>query len=144
MRTLLSTVAVVALAVAGCGGDADMAGTVTYKGKPVVYGTVVVVGADGIPKSGTIQPDGTYRVSGVKAGPAKVAVSSPRPSASAPADDRKGRDRDSERVVPAPIPVDPEIVKNWFALPEKYGDPAKSELNYLLQGGSNAVNIDLK
>src|SRR5690242_8111846 len=68
------------LAVAGCGaGRGTVSGKVTYKGKPVVTGTVSVIGSDGIQYAAQITPQGTYSVPDVPAGPAKFTVSSPNP-----------------------------------------------------------------
>jgi hypothetical protein len=123
------------LAAAGCGpGSADVTGTVTFKGKPVVCGTVVVFGSDGLPRSGTINPDGTFRVEGIRVGPARVAVTSPPPPGAGPArpKSRGGREGDDGDKIPPPQapPADPQVVKNWVALPEKYGDPTRSGLTF--------------
>ena len=70
----------IALTVAGCGRRVgEVSGKVTYKDTPVVMGSVVFVGSDGIPHRGQIEPDGTYVVSDVPAGPVQVAVISPDP-----------------------------------------------------------------
>ena len=147
MTSLIRTaIAIAALSAVGCGGGtADVSGKVTFKGKPVVYGTVVVVGSDGIPKSGAIQPDGTYRVSGVTLGAARLAVTSPRPPGSQTAPKKQGRDvDDDEKPRPdPPPPAPPEVIQNWVAIPEKYGDPAKSELTVEVKSGS-PHDIDLK
>ena len=146
MKALARIAVVAALLVAiGCGGGtAPVAGKVTFQGKRVVFGTVVVIGTDGIPKSGPIQPDGTYRVAGVKVGPAKVAVSSPPPpgvtlARKAP---RGGREDDDGRAA-VDGPVNPEVAKNWFPIPNKYGDPEKSGLTAEVKPGQ-PVDIDLK
>lgn len=136
------------LALAGCGGGtASVSGKVTFQGKPVVYGTVVLIGADGLPRSGQIQPDGTFTVPGVAVGTAKAAVSSPPPPGAEPAKKaaRGGRDaEDDERAPPPPpAPVDPAVVKGWFPLPEKYGDPDKSGLTVQVGSGQPA-DFDLK
>jgi hypothetical protein len=129
-----AVIGIVVLAAAGCGpGSADVTGKVTYKGKPVVCGAVVIVGADGLPKSGLIQPDGTFRVEAVRVGPARVAVTSPPPASAASTRPkaRGGRDAggDGEKTPPPQAPpADPEVVKNWVSLPEKYGDPTQSGL----------------
>ncbi|HXG12534.1 MAG TPA: hypothetical protein VNK04_22450 [Gemmataceae bacterium] len=147
MRALLRTaLAAVLLAVAGCGGGtADVAGKVTFRGKPVVFGTVVVIGPDGVPKSGAIQPDGTYRVRGVKTGIAKVTVSSPPPPGLVPASKKKvGRDEADERTpADAGNPVSPEVARGWFPVPEKYADPERSGLTAEVKPGQ-PVDIDLK
>jgi hypothetical protein len=142
-------VGVAVLAAAGCGGTVDVAGKVTYKGKPVMYGTVLLIGADGIPKSGAIQPDGTYQVDGVKPGPAKATVSSPAPPgspAAIAADQRAGRggrDPNDDRKVAEAQPVSPEVAKGWFPIPDKYADPLKSGLTADVKSGQ-PVDLDLK
>ncbi|MBA4064383.1 MAG: hypothetical protein C0501_11850 [Isosphaera sp.] len=148
MTPLLRAAAAAAtLSAAGCGGGvADVAGTVKYQGKPVVYGSVVVIGSDGVPKSGTIRPDGTFRVDGVRVGAARVAVSSPRPPGSEPPPAPKpkgGREEAVDKPVPPVDPADPEVIRNWVALPARYGDPDKSELTADVQSG-RPLDLDLK
>jgi hypothetical protein len=59
----------------GCGsGRGEVSGTVTCDGKPLPFGTIQFLGADGIPYAGTIGPDGTFSVQ-VPVGQAKVIVS---------------------------------------------------------------------
>jgi hypothetical protein len=137
------------LLASGCGGGTtDVSGKVTFQGKPVVYGTVVMIGSDGIPKNGPIQPDGSYHISGVKTGPVKVAVSSPPPPGVTPPA-AKGRDRQMDEGKPeappamAAGPVNPDVVKHWFVLPEKFGDPAKSGVSVDVAAGQ-PVTIELK
>lgn len=122
------------LAILGCGeATTDVTGKVTFNDKPVVFGSVMIVGPDGLPKYGAIQPDGTYRVSGVRLGAARVAVSSPKPPGlKLPGDNKKkvGREEglDDRRPADANATVDPAIAKGWFTLPDKYGDPSTSNL----------------
>lgn len=127
-----------AFGLAGCGsGRVDVAGEVSMNGKPVVYGSVTLVAADGIGYAGEIQPDGTFQVTGVPAGPVKIGVSSPNPRgiAQAAAGGRKdktelnfagNRRRETNPTVPATAVLPPEIVAKWFQIPERYEDPAKS------------------
>jgi hypothetical protein len=147
MRALLRSVIGVALlaAVAGCGGTANPGGKVTFQGKPVVFGTVVMIGPDGIPKSGAIEPDGSYRVRGVRVGTAKVTVSSPPPPGRSARKAKVGRDADDDERRPADegTPASPEVIKAWFPLPEKYADPAKSDLKAEVKPGQ-PVNLELK
>jgi len=138
-----SLAAAMLFAAAGCGGDtANVEGKVTYNGKPVVYGTVVVVGADGIPKSGAIQPDGSYRVSGVPVGSARVAVTSPRPPGREPPRKRAPVSRDTvdedKPEAEPPPPASPDVIQNWVSLPEKFGDPNKSEVTVTVKSGQPA------
>ncbi|AMV27235.1 hypothetical protein VT84_22730 [Gemmata sp. SH-PL17] len=144
-RFIRPAVLITVLALAGCGEPTtDVSGKVTYRGKPVAFGTVVVLDAAGAPKSGQIQPDGTYRVSGVRPGPVKVAVSSPPPPGSEPS--RKsagGRDGDDDKPPLNIPPAAPEVIKSWFPIPDKYGDPNKSELTGEAKSGQ-PLDIDLK
>jgi hypothetical protein len=145
-RLILPAVLLAALALTGCdAGTTDVSGKVTYKGKPVAYGTVVVLDAGGAPKSGTIKPDGTFSISGVRSGAVRVAVSSPPPPGSEQA--RKavatGRDADDDKPPPIVAPASPEVLKSWFPLPEKYSDPNKSELTAEVKSGQ-PLDLDLK
>lgn len=142
-RVIKTSVPFVALVLAGCGNSTDVSGKVTYQGKPVVYGTVVILGSDGIPKSGAIQPDGSFRVSGVKLGSAKVAVSSPQPPGSTPPKKARERGDDDDKPPPEVTPASPEVIKNWFPIPNKYGEPTKSELTVEVKSGT-PLDIDLK
>jgi hypothetical protein len=139
-------VGIALLAATGCSsGTADVAGKVTFQGKPVVFGTVVLIGPGGIPKSGALQPDGTYQVAGVRTGTAQVTVSSPPPPGLVPAGKKAkaGRDDDDRRPADAGNPVSPEVAKGWFPLPDKYADPTRSGLTVEVKSGQR-VDLDLK
>jgi len=151
MKTLIRCLAIsLCFGAVGCSGaTTSVSGKVTFKGQPVVYGTVLILGSDGLPKSGAIRPDGTFTVQDVAVGAAKVAVSSPRPPGSTPPAEKRprvGRDSDeTDDKVPLPSPASapPEVIKNWVALPEKYGDPAKSDIATEVKNGV-PLDIDLK
>jgi len=54
--------------LAGCGGPerlptAPVEGKVLYNGEPLAFGSVVFIPEAGLPAKGTIQPDGTFRLS---------------------------------------------------------------------------------
>ncbi len=142
-RTLAGALAPLLLALAGCGtGKAEVTGKVTHHGKPVTWGTVIVQGPDGMPQSGAIQPDGTYLVQGVAAGPAKVGVISRDPGVRAGGRGRrvdKGDAGGQQTAVTYPA-VDRS---KWFPLPEKYESPDTSGLTAILAPGANAHDIDL-
>jgi hypothetical protein len=60
----------------GCGPKkSDVKGTITYKGEKVGGGSIQIQSASGIVVGGAVQSDGSYVVSGVPNGPAKVTVS---------------------------------------------------------------------
>ena len=50
---------------------------------------------------------------------------------------------DDERTTAPVIPAPPEVLKGWFAIPDKYGDPAKSELTMDVKPGQ-PFDLDLK
>lgn len=60
-------------------GSTVLAGRVSARGKPIVFGTVTVIAADDRAYTVPIQPDGTYVVRHLPAGPVRLAVSSPNP-----------------------------------------------------------------
>src|SRR5438046_4965070 len=67
--------------LSGCGGEtATLSGKVTYRGRPVTSGSIIVVHEDGTARVGVIEPDGTYAVEGVKRGRVKIGVFSPDPA----------------------------------------------------------------
>lgn len=130
------TATLLALAAIGCGGYGDVSGKVTYKGKALVWGTVQFEGSDNMIRQGNINSDGTYEISHVATGEAKVAVSSINPKSS---DFQLRRPQEGgPRANPRPE------VKGWFPIPEKYDRPYKSGLTYTIKSGENQIDIDLK
>jgi hypothetical protein len=127
--------ALLPLVALGCAGKGDVTGRVTYKGKPLVWGTVQFEGSDRLVKQGNINPDGTYTVQGVATGEAKVAVSSINPKSS----DFVPMQREGMK----PPPPRPEV-KGWFPIPEKYDAPYKSGLTYPVRRGENKIDIELQ
>ena len=128
------------LMLLGCGTKrGDVSGKVTYQNTPLVYGTVVIFGRDGIPLRGAIQPDGTYSIKGVPAGPARLAVVSELPPAKLPK-----KKKSSDKLPPPPTgSPSVEVPKGWFEIPAKYGDPNKSGLEFTVQPGPNSHDIPL-
>ena len=121
--------------LAGCGGGtADLAGTVTYKGKPVTSGTVQALQAGGKVTAAGIGADGRYRIADAAAGAAKVGVNSPDP--------RQAPAEGGGRVMPgAPKPKAAAADPTWVKLPDKYADPDTSGLTTTLSAGSNTFDI---
>jgi hypothetical protein len=137
--------------LAGCAGTGGLSGTVTYKGngKKLMSGTVMVLCSDNVPRYGMIGEDGTYSVAGVPPGPAKVTVTSPDPgeaAAEAPAArGGGGRARPggaASRATP-PSGLSGAAAKGWFAIPDRYGDPARTPLTVQVKGGKNPHDIQL-
>ncbi len=125
---------------AGCGSRATVAGKVTYQGRPVVYGSVIVLSADKTARSGVIEPDGSYTVEGVAPGEVKIAVLSHDPA--------KGRsvlrgERASHlrRLGPAAAKA---AAKGWFPLPHKFEDPETSGYGCTVGTGRVRYDIELR
>ena len=127
--------ALLPLAALGCAGKGDVSGKVTYKGKPLVWGTVQFEGSDHLVQQGNINGDGTYTVRGVATGEAKAAVSSINP---------KSSDFQVRQAEGGPPPKPRPEVKGWFPIPEKYDTPFKSGLTYTINRGENKIDIELK
>jgi len=129
----------VALAFGGCaGGDCTLAGKVTYQGKPVVYGTVIAQGSDGIRRTGNIGLDGSYSVEKLPPGAVKLTVESPQPP-----------DQDTLNQAPtggpAGAPRNRKAIdrSKWMALPDKYADADQSGLSTTLKVGANPFDIEM-
>jgi hypothetical protein len=119
---------------------ATLTGHVTHRGKPVIWGSVIVVGPDGNATAGRIQPDGTYTVENVPPVAVNVAVVSRDPLVQHNMEEiRRNRNRAAPKSW-EPVPVDR---KQWFPLPERYADPQTSGLTVLLSKGTNRHDIEL-
>jgi hypothetical protein len=125
----------------GCGpGDVTLAGTVTYQGKPVVYGTVGLVAPGQPVRTATLTPEGRYTLSAPQ-GDYKVSISSPPPPgvafknlASKPTEAEDQDKKSSETAAAVP----PDVVKAWIDLPQKYNDPNQSGIVLKVIPGANA------
>lgn len=60
-------------------GRSPLQGRVSVAGRPVTFGSVTIVTADGTTLTTSIQRDGSYRLPHVPAGTVRIAVSSPDP-----------------------------------------------------------------
>ena len=152
--------------LAGCGaGAGDVSGKVTFQGKPLVCGSVVLAGPDGMTKVGAVHQDGSYTVKGVGAGSVGVAVFSLDPArpldpyktaqthgkadAQPPADVERNPDA-GRVVVNAPADktnwAEPNVDRSkWFPLPQKYERVDKSGITMQIKRGINAgLDINLK
>jgi hypothetical protein len=135
MRLLACPAAALLALACGCWGRGDVSGKVTYKGKPLVWGTVLFEGSDRTFKQGNIGSDGTYTIRGLATGEAKVAVSSINP---------KSSDFQTRLPSRAPRANRPAGVNGWFPIPQKYDAPFSSGLTYPVKRGPNEIDIELK
>ncbi len=147
------------LTAAGCGASSGtVTGKVTYQGKVVPGGTVSIIPAKGGFVSGDIQEDGSYTISKVPVGSAKVTVDTEalKPaSASAPMQAMGNAGYYAKMPKPSPdspgggkIGVGPKLSqgdpKRYVAIPRQYSDAEKSGLSLTVKSGKNEFNIDLK
>jgi hypothetical protein len=134
----MKTVSVVAWAVvgaltAGCGGSsgpapAKLAGTVKLNGKPVGYGRVEFHMESGQVVKAAIGVDGSYSMHNPPRGAAKVVVVTGEPPIAAAA-----------AGAAAPPPKFEKV-----DVPEKYGDPAKTPLSYVIKDGPATYDVLLE
>ena len=114
--------------LSGCGRRGELSGTVTYEGNPVRFGTVVVLGGDGLAKYGNLDPEGRYHVQDLGTGECRIGVASPDPS----------------QMTDLPADIKQQAIKVWFQVPTKYMHPKELGLTYSLRSGLNEYDIELK
>jgi hypothetical protein len=133
---------VIVLAVIFSGpSKATVQGRVTFQGRPLVCGSVIVVGTDGRSAAGKIESDGTFRVENAPAGQVNVGVVSHDPLVQHWATSLKTtRARPTANVFTAAPPVDR---KQWFPIPQQYEEPASSGVTLMLKSGQNETDIPL-
>lgn len=110
-----------------------LTGLVTYKGNPVVVGTVVAHCSDGVRRTATLDSQGRYTIEGIPHGKVQVGVISRDPTRGmlrqlkmAKASDRlPEEDRETDR---------PGVSGKWFATSTSYEDPRWSGLETTVEG----------
>ena len=144
----LAAVAVVLPFLVGCGDKptGTLSGAVSYKGKPVVSGTVTVYDAQTRAYQGTIA-DGRYQVANVPEGAVTIIVVSKNPAQTAtrpgPADvPGKGGGKDDPKGGGGGPAMTPPPT-GWFALPKNYEDASTSPLKTTVKAGENPYDLTL-
>lgn len=145
---LMGCFALLALGAAGCGGaKGDLSGTVSYNGKPVAIGSVLLIGVDSKPRTAWIEADGSFHFDGVPVGEAKLAVHSPDPGKEAKVRTRRKNPVSKDKSVPPKLD-EPELSAGdrtkWFAIPAKYDDVDRSGLLVTISPGTNTYHIEMK
>ncbi|MEW4455429.1 hypothetical protein AB1L30_22355 [Bremerella sp. JC817] len=128
----------------GCSGGHNLAqvhGTVTYQGKPLKNGTIIIEVSGNRPAYGQIVDGQIVNVStfeqndGVPVGEATIAINSiSEPSADSKAGAGGSSDRPSESG---------GIVTGKNILPLRYANPATSGLTATISAGDNELSFDL-
>jgi hypothetical protein len=138
--TRICAAVLVAIVASGCGQSSSkkVVGTVTYLEKPVVHGSVTLMGPEGIPFQGQIQPDGRFVVEAVPSGNYQVAVCS---------DERKRTERPIDRLLPEtgkrPTGQKKDMTTpGWFPIPDRYSSFEGSGLSVSV--GKGTVSFDIK
>ncbi len=141
IRSVFGLALALVLGGLGCGEASDkpasVSGRVTYKGKAVTSGIVVLVGKDGkVSDPGPVQADGTYKIAKAPVGPMKVSFDNPPPAhATAPPGQK----------LPAHDPEAQENAKEsarYVATPAKFKDPEHSGVTLEIKKGKNE-NCDI-
>jgi hypothetical protein len=131
------------LCLCGCGkATATVSGSVSLDGKPVKYGSVLLVTEDRSSFSIPIQPDGTYKFEKVPFGTARVAVNSPDPrEVEGPAAFTAPDRAKALAKGPKAAPVDS---KGWFPIPDLYNRPDRSGLSLTVDNVNTTFDIRMK
>lgn len=129
------------LVLTGCGsGSAVVSGTVTYRGKPVPGGSVILYCSDKQIVRGTIGPDGRYTIPNVPAGSAVVTVQT---HARVPAGLKLRQNLPPSVDSPTP-PAAATSADGAVLIPPRYALPEESGLVVVIDRGQVAYDIDLK
>lgn len=128
---------------AGCATRATVTGKVLHRGKPLETGGVVFLAKDGHTYNGNIEKDGTYTVSKIPTGLAKIAVvvASGPTGGGPPMKVAPGAGKMPEGVQGGSSPAG--MTQQGPKIAEQYTDPEKSGLTYEVKSGSQEHDIDI-
>lgn len=129
------------VALLGCSGPpgGTVKGRVTFKGEPVVLGTIAFHGADGRVASGSIS-GGAYCVEKVSVGPATLTVQAHPPAGLLlPPPGETGPSPESATQFAAAL-----ARRKFVALPARYADKNTSGLTYAVQNGGQTHDVSLE
>jgi hypothetical protein len=127
--------------LAGCGGKtSSVSGKVTFQGRPLEGGSVILYCEDKQIVRGLIGPDGTYTIPNVPKGVATVTVKAHAPI---PAGFQLKQQLPPSKDGPRP-PLTEKIAGEPDAVPECYGLPEESGLQVQVGPGRVVFDIDLR
>ena len=126
--------------ICGCGNSADVSGKISYQGRPVTYGSVIILTSNNSAFSAAIKPDGTYLVEDIPPGNASIAVISRNPALGRSAiHPPKTTPTGKQEAAPRET-----AVTGWFPLPRNYEDPKSSGLTCNITKGQVIHDLELK
>jgi hypothetical protein len=132
------------LLAAGCGSEGSVSGKVSYKGQPVKAGSIHFFPEKGQGGnfSSIIQPDGSYSVSKLPRGQAKITVDVSSGGGPPPA---VFKQRGGAQIAAAMKKqgMDGKGGDTSLKVPPKFSDPEKSGLTIDVKGGSQTHNVDM-
>lgn len=143
------------LLAAGCSSDGSISGKVYYKGKVVTRGTVGIYpeGKGGNYASG-IESDGSYSISKVPPGPAKISVVIGMKGPPPDMFNKMGRSKEAakrgmkkQQAFAKAEGTDTENApedKEAISIPAKYANPDESGLTVTITGGSQTHDIKIE
>jgi hypothetical protein len=160
-RTFVVFVVGVTLLAAGCGSKATITGTVTYQGKPIPQGYIVFYPDSGARPVNAPIIDGKYTAEQVPTGPAKVSITSLYMEGGGGPPMARQLEGSPEMISkmggpPQDAPIPPEArermaqgaasfgqFKKGIKIPDRYGDPEQSGLNYTVGAGQQTKDFKL-
>jgi hypothetical protein len=134
----------------GCAKRGAVTGTVTYNDKPLSFGSVTVMGDDGLTQVTPIGKDGSYRFESVVVGPAKFVVVCIDPEITRKALGRDaaggadGKDGKGGAGRTRARPSEEASETNRSLIPFRYSDFSKTDLQFTVESGTNKFDLKLK
>jgi len=135
-------VVVLLASAAGCGNrKADVSGEVHFRGSPLPDGKITFVCEGGDkPVLSTSIRDGKYELRGVPVGPVKITVATHPPGAPGQPPPGMGSMKPPKREPPG---QQPQQSGQYVEIPRRYSQIDQSNLDCVIQPGSQVHNIDL-
>ncbi len=131
-----------ALFVSGCGsGVSEVTGKVTFSGKPVSSGSVILYCSDGQIVCGVTGADGSYTIPNVPRGPATATIQA---HTRVPAGLRLKQNLPPSINGPTPPTGEVTADQPVLNIPARYALPEESGLSVVVDRGQVNYDIDLK
>jgi hypothetical protein len=147
----VAVAATVLVTTAGCGRPhSKVHGVITYQGKPLKGGTIILVGPDNRTYPARIGSDGSYHIASVPRGEIHVSIQTEPPSP--PPRPQPGA-KDSDAFAKTASNLDdqakggggqPAAPAAYIMVPARYNDPSQSGLSFELTEADQDYSVDLK